>query len=474
MQREMQDQVLFLCRTLGFEYVRIWDLYDERMHINVGDKNGKYNFSRLDTCLDFLVKHNIKPYLELGFKPYILLKEYEHFLFDEERAIPFEKPKEYGDFIRKMMIHFVNRYGIQTVTTWIYEVWGDPRWFPEGDASTYIVYFEYAYQAVKDIAPIAKVGGEYDRSYGIISFENFIRQWSLRSIQPDFVSIYCYAPVIRDVANEEAGKLPGTVTAEMIRNFRIEDYIELRKRTLMRYGMMMPLYISEWNFTVINANVLNDSRFKGAYMMRTIMDINHEIELLGYWFGTDLFVDKYEAPKLLNGHCGLITHQGICKPAYWVLWMMNRLEPYLLEKNSNIMVTRNDFDSYVIACHNYKELDIQYYVQKERDVTIESIPNLYIDNKIRIMKIRISGVRNGKYHIKTRVVNSQYGCVQDEWVRMGRSAYLTDADTEYIDHVSRPHIAISECEVTNSVLSFVTRLEAQEIQLIHAYRYIEE
>lgn len=472
LQKEMQDQIVFLCKTLGFEYVRIWDLYEKRMHINAGSKDGKYNFNRLDSCLDFLTEHNIRPYLELGFKPFILLKDFADYTFDEEREIPFQGPEEYGDFIRKLLRHLINRYSLREVSSWILEVWCDPRWFPGGDAFTWFSWFEQAYRAVKEASPRSRVGGAYDRSYGIISFEKFIQQWSLRNIQPDFFSIYCFESIIGDRTPEDGGWL--NYDAEAKKSFHVEDYLSEWKQILRRHSMMMPVYSSEWGFTVINANVMNDSRFKGAYMMRKIINLYPELELMGYWFGTDLFVDEDDAPMLLNGRCGLITHQGICKPAYWAMWMMNRLENYLLKQTENVMVTMDEFDSYVIACHNFRELDIQYYVQLEKQVTIESISHLYENNKNLILKISIAGVRNGTYHIKTRVVNSQYGCVQDEWMRMGKIAFLTAADVEYIDHMSRPHITISEQTVSDHTLRFTVKLEPQEIQSIHAFRYMEE
>ena len=491
LQKEIQDHTLFLCRTLKFEYVRIWDLYEKRMHINAGNKEHRYNFSRLDICLDFLTQNHIKPYLELGFKPFILLRNYEDYIFHEERDILFDEAEEYGAFIRSLMKHLINRYSSQELSTWYFELWCDPRWFPEGEPATYIQYFEQAYQAIKELIPRANVGGAYDRSYGIISFEHFIQVWSTRNVQPDFLSIYCYAPLLREVMYNENGMHASekeileririhqiseaeTVEPEQIKDFQISSYVENRKRIMFQYGMMMPLICSEWNFTVINSNVMNDSRFKGAYVMKEIMAMYEELGMMGYWFGTDQFAEDDDAPMLLNGRCGLITHQGICKPAYWAIFMMNRLEDYLLKKTEHTMITRNEFGSYVIACHNYRPLDIQYYVQKEMDVRIESIPHFYENETQLTLNITITGVKNGKYHIKTRVVNSQYGGVQDEWLRMGKVAFLTQADVEYIDHMSRPHITIAEQVVTDQVLRFSAKLEAQEIQLIHAFRYMEE
>ena len=57
---------------------------------------------------------------------------------------------------------------------------------------------------------------------------------------------------------------------------------------------------------------------------------------------------------------------------------------------------------------------------------------------------------------------------------MGKIAFLTAADVEYIDHMSRPHITISEQVVSDRTLRFTVRLEPQEIQSIHAFRYMDE
>jgi len=325
LQKEIQDHTLFLCKSLGFEYVRVWDLYEKRMHINAGNKERRYNFSRLDTCLDFLSQNHIKPYLELGFKPFILLRNYEDYIFNEEREIVFEEAEEYGAFIRSLMKHLINRYSSQELSAWYFELWCDPRWFPGGEPATYIDYFEEAYQAIKELIPRAHVGGAYDRSYGIISFEHLVEVWSTRNAQPDFVSVYCYAPLLREVMYNEQGKHTSenesrermrmhqiteneTVAPEQIKDFQISSYVESRKKIMLQYGMMMPLLCSEWNFTVINSNVLNDSRFKGAYVMKEIMNMYQELGMLGYWFGTDQFAEDDDAPMLLNGRCGLITH----------------------------------------------------------------------------------------------------------------------------------------------------------------------
>lgn len=468
LQKAVQDHVLFLHKQLKYEYFRVWDLFAREMYLHVGDEEKKINFTRLDICMDFLTENHLKPYIELGFKPHILIKDYAHYTINETREIIFKTARAYGEFVKKMISHFINRYSAQEVASWIFELWCDPRWFTDGDPTEYLAYFEQIYQNIKTVSPMTRVGGDYDRTFGIVDFDRLVSKWSARNIQPDFFSIYCYQPVIKE---REVGDVADVNSA---RAFSVRDYIEEKRKILMLYGMRMSLYVSEWNFTVVNVNPLNDSTFKGAYIMDTLMECYDSADYLGYWFGTDLFAENEDTPLLLNGRCGLITHQKICKPAFWAVWFMNRHEDYLLARTKHAMITKNDFDSYVITCHNFKKPDVQYYVQKEHEVTVEQVHQMYEDNQRLVVKIRINGVENGTYHVKVRSVSSVNGSVQDEWLRMGKVAYLTTRDVEYSEHMSRPRMTIEQQVVTNHTLFITADMEAQEIQLIHAFRYVAE
>ncbi len=470
LQTAIQEHVLFLQKELAFAYVRVWDLYDPEMRIHAEAKDYAYNFTRLDRAIDFLVEHGIKPFIELGFKPYILLDSYLHvpnYTHFEEREIVFEHSEGYGMFVRRLMIHLANRYGMETVADWYFEQWGDPRLFADGNPTRYFDFYDAAYQAIKSVSPRTKLGGNYDRPYQSIDFEHYIQRWSQRSIQPDFFSLYGYPaiPVFDSITTD------GYLQPDKVSVFR---YIKEQQAVLHRYGMMMPIYLSEWNLTVVNYNAINDSRYKGAFVMQNIMELNPYVEGMGYWFGSDLFAEGDRGLKLLNGRCGLITHQNIGKPAFWAMKFMNRLESCLMAQSPHSMVTMNAFDSYVVACHNCRPLGVQYYVYEEKDITIDNIPGFYQDKKSLLLKIRITGVKNGLYHVKTRCINTQYGAVQDEWNRMGRVAFLNQHDVDYIEHMSRPRITIVEQQVTDNTLRVTAQLEAQEIQCIHLFRHIQE
>lgn len=467
LRKDMQEHLLFLKDRLDFEYVRMWDLYDDELKMNVTREDGRYNFSKLDKVVDFLVDNRMRPYFELGFKPNILmLAPPDLFLYHEPREILFHSEESAHRFFTALLVHFVNRYGMKEVSEWYFEFWCDPRIFEEG-MEWYFHVFEVVSAAIKAVVPQSRVGGAFDREYQCIDFEELIMQWSRRIMQPDFMGIYCFQ--IRYLEDEK-WKSRHMMCQEGF-SF-VEEYLLHKKRIMEKHGMNIPIVVSEWNMTVVNRNVINDSCHKGTYIMDTLMRIHNMADMVGYWVGTDIFAETEEAPGLLDGCCGLISYHGICKPAFFAVDFLNRMGEYLLGRQEDVMVTMGGYDNYMIACCNHKNLNIQYFMQEERNLTIERIPHLYTDAAGLQIYVKINNVRNGAYHVKVRSISPQFGSVQDEWRRMGLVEDLNESDIDYLRRISTPRISVYEYEVSNCTLELSISLEAHEMQCIHIFRQI--
>lgn len=466
---DVQEHLIFLHERLNFEYVRMWDLYDEEMKLNIGNTEEHYNFSKLDKIVDFLVNHQMRPYFELGFKPNVLMLTEDRFLYNEPREILFQTKESLQRFLREMMVHFVNRFGVREVSQWYFEQWCDPRLFnKDEEAERYFQVFEDICISIKEVVSDAKVGGAFDREYDCIDFEKLIEKWSTRSIQPDFMGIYCFQTRYREEHFSGDHVTPEGEAAFIYR------YLLEKKQIMERYGMYMPVVVSEWSMTVVNRNVMNDGCCKGAYVMDVLMQIYGLAEMVGYWFGTDLFVETEESPNILDGCCGLISYHGICKPAFYAVDFMNRLGDYLLGQDADVMVTMDGYDNYMISCCNRQALGIQFYMQEERIMEVDRIPALFRECVQKRVYVKINHVRNGFYYVKVRRVSSKYGSAQDEWGRMGLVENLNAQDIDYLRRISTPRISIYEYSVNNNVLEINVSLEPHEIQHIHIFRQIKE
>ena len=462
LRADMQQHILLLKKELHFKYVRFWDIYAPELFLHQEKYEKQYNFSKLDNIFDFLVNHGLKPYVELGFKPIRLLKNIEDYMISEERNIIFESDQDYGDFLKQLLRHCVNRYGMEEVEDWYFEQWKDPRY---KSLEQFFRTFEMAYSEIKSFSPNIKVGGaglNWDEGF---PFAEIIEEWKKRNCYPDFISIYSYP------YNRKEEELKGNQYNSLYsrnQNYMV-NYVDKAREVLHRNGFWnQEIHVSEWNFTVSNRNYLNDSSFKGAYLVKNLLDVIGKVDLVGYWFGSDLFSEYYDTNRLLDGSGGLISKDGIRKPAFYGISFMNRLGNYLLGKNENSIITTNLHDTYSILCHHYEHPNYKYFMKEENKIKISEISDFFDEDIIR-MHFTIKGVKNGSYTIKTRTVSEENGSLLNEWMRMGLSDNLNSQDVGYLERICVPRIAIKTIVITNNEIRIETILRTNEIKHIHIY-----
>jgi len=137
------------------------------------DASGKpiYDFKILDGIFDEYKAAGVRPMVEFGFMPKDLAAELP------DRKVPYQvhypksavsgasnnPPKDYkkwGELIRVVTAHFVERYGKETVLQWYFEVWNEPDidyW--HSTPEDYWKLYDYAVANVKSVLPTAHVGG---------------------------------------------------------------------------------------------------------------------------------------------------------------------------------------------------------------------------------------------------------------------------------------------------------------------------
>lgn len=460
LRADMQQHILLLKEELHFEYVRFWDIYAPEMFLHQEKSGEQYNFSKMDTIFDFLINHGLKPYVELGFKPIRLLKNLDDFMVSEEREIIFKTTADYAEFLNQYLKHCVNRYGMEEVEAWYFEQWKDPRY---KDLDVYFRVFETAYSVIKSFSPNIKIGGAgLNRDEGYL-FTEIMEQWRNRNCYPDFISLYSY-PYNQNQVNHNAYNSYYSRNQNYMLN-----YADMAREVLHKNGFWnQELHISEWNFTVSNRSCLNDSVFKGAYVVKNLLDVYGKADIVGYWFGSDLFSEYYDTNRLLDGSGGLISKDGIRKPAFYGISFLNRLGTYLLGKNNNSIITTNLHDTYSILCHHYEHPNYKYFMKEENNIRISEISEFF-DNDTVKMSFTINGVKNGFYSIKTRTVSEENGSILDEWVRMGLSDNLNSQDIDYLERICIPRITIKTSSISDNCIHLETILHTNEFKHIHIY-----
>ncbi len=90
------------------------------------------------------------------------------------------------------------------------------------------------------------------------------------------------------------------------------------------------LYITEWNNTNSNRNAINDSLFKGSYLIKNLAAIVELVDGIAYWVGSDIFSEFIDSRAILHRGAGLLAKGSIPKPAFHALRFMNFLNQELI------------------------------------------------------------------------------------------------------------------------------------------------
>ena len=175
------DANMYFWRLAGeygcFRYVRCHNLFSDSDYgcmIYSEDDVGNpvYNWTRLDAVLDAWVSAGLKPILECDFMPDILAKGEIVRNYGGGAINPPNDYEKWRDLIYNTVRHCVERYGLEEVRTWYWEIWNEP------DLSSYFLYapkwrgqtsekwaeefckmYDYFVDAVKSVDPELKVGG---------------------------------------------------------------------------------------------------------------------------------------------------------------------------------------------------------------------------------------------------------------------------------------------------------------------------
>ena len=458
LQQEARDQLLVLKEKLGITHVRVWNIFAKNVCIR---EDGEYSFRKLDNVLDFLSEQGIKLYMEIGQKPTLLMYSPERYINNERDNIGLFDYDYYKRLIKDLSIHLVNRYGVEEIESWFFELWNNPKLNIGSEAGEYYKYFDMVYSTLKKISSDIQVGGPglvlgYEKDLSVKVFDI----WKKRSIKPDFIAFGSYQYISVKEGNYIYGK------KSIDKNYVVNQVAEI-KRLMEESGFRVPkIHLDEWNYTISNRNVISDSCQQAAYIMKNYIDMIGKVDVMSYWHGLDLYTENYDTNTLLCGDPGLISRDGIKKPSFYAIEFLNRCYSREIIRFANGMISTNGRGSYSIVCHNYKGLSEEYININEDEIQIKDLQNFLEDMGDINLKYLLTNVQNGSYQIKTYYINQEYGSVQDLWKRLDLSKSMESEEINFIKQHANPNMEMQRVTVADEKLDINCKLKPMEIRLI--------
>lgn len=327
---------------LGFKYVRFHGLFDDDMCVCMQktDRRGntgviEYNFVNTDNIFDFLLSIGMKPFIEIGFMPSCLASGDTTCFWYKGIVTP---PKDYelwNDFISAFTSHCVERYGLDEVKQWFFEVWNEPNlpFFFAGTQAQYFELYSNTARAVKAVSTELRIGGPATSINAWIP--EFISYCEENSVPLDFVSTHHYPtddPLWRhsDMSMEEFFAKLGADFGKYERGI-MKKMTEKAAAEAGKY----PLYYTEWNTSAMTNDPLHDEAYASSMIAKILADNDGLVKGYSYWTFTDIFEENGQLKGAFHGGFGLQTVAGIEKPAYRLFELFHMLGTKRIEVESS-------------------------------------------------------------------------------------------------------------------------------------------
>jgi len=335
----------------GMQYVRFHAIFHDEVGVYDEDPHGKpvFNFSYVDQIYDGLLQNGVRPFVEISFTPKKLASNNEalHAFWYKQNVSP---PKDYAkwdELITQFTKHLVDRYGIDEVSQWYFEVWNEPNidfWAGDPKQATYFELYDHTARAIKSVSTRLRVGGPATAQAAWA--DAFIRHCTNSTVPVDFVSSHVYG-------NDKAEDVFGT--HEQIPRTRMVCRAIEKVHNQIRSSAMpnLPLIWSEFNASYANEPDVTDAPYMGPWLADTIRQCDGLVNEMSYWSFSDVFEEQGVVKQPFYGGYGLIAADDIPKPAFNVFQLVHKLgEQRLAVSSENVLVTKRSDGSLAIAAWN--------------------------------------------------------------------------------------------------------------------------
>jgi xylan 1,4-beta-xylosidase len=375
-----QEELATAAKYDGFQYVRFHGIFQDDMFIYREDaqKNPIYNFQYVDDLYDRMLAAKVRPFVELSFSPGPLAPVKNTTFWWAAAGSP---PSDYGkwaDLVHAFVQHCVDRYGIDEVRNWYFEVWNEPNlyqsFFRGGSQEKYFELYKITAQTIKAVDPQLRVGGPATSNFNMdeaaiqnaqamdkafdpfsipwvpVWITDFLNYCHDNNLPVDFVSTHPYP---QDFAIDQ----PGTPEKQHYRRSIDATRDDLRTLRKMIDASAYPhaeIQLTEWNSSPSPTDHSHDSLAAAAFVAKTNLESTGLVDSLSYWVFTDVFEENRNTDSIFHGGFGLINYQEIIKPAFTAYRFMNELGDETLAQVTGGIVTRSGVSRHITAlAYNY-------------------------------------------------------------------------------------------------------------------------
>jgi xylan 1,4-beta-xylosidase len=419
-RRDVQEQLKMAHDELGARHVRAVGMFDDEMrvlgkdpkHFNVaGGGEARVNWQVVDYVIDSLLDIGISPMFTTSFVPGEYASGTATVFTTKGRVSPPKDYKQWRDLVSGGVRHMIDRYGLDIVGGWYFEVWNEPNLqgsFFDGTQQDFWKLWSETYRAIKEVDATLRVGGPSTaRAEWVQDLIEFGRK---NDCEPDYLITHVYnndstSGAVAPFDGPPEHSAPGSphYATGAIRGVR---------RVLDELNFGGEVHWNEWGRSWWPHFPDRESANEAAFVAKTMSEVSQLADYFAYWCLSDVYDQMGYGATTFHGNYGLLNLQGLRKPPYHAFQLLSKLGNErintVVENGSDChgaIVTRRD-DRCAALVYSY-EAASEYSV-REQTVEVE-LP---------------AGVNWNTQNLTLHGISGNENNILSHWQRMGAPDYL--------------------------------------------------
>lgn len=450
-------QLAIAQRELGFRHIRFHAIFHDDMAVyREVDGRPVYDFTRIDALYDKLLALGLKPFVELGFTP-DAMKTSDQTIFYWKGNTSHPQPEKWDGLVDAFVRHLIDRYGAEEVRSWYFEVWNEPNldgFWQNADQAAYFDLYARSARIIKAIDSRLRVGGP--ATAGAAWIPEFLAYAEAEDVPVDFVTTHTYGVGggFLDEMGEDDNKLLATPDAI------IADVRRSRAQIDASTNPGLPLFFTEWSASYNPRDPVHDSPLSAAYILSKLRPVEGLVQGMSYWTYSDLFDEAGPQTRPFEGGFGLMTPDGVRKPAWFAFKYLNGLGPVELPQSDPQTIVARDDDRLQVLSWRYAPPDQPTSNRpffRQPLAAPEAVP----------LRLRVTGLTPGRHQGTVRRVGVGENDAYSLYLEQGMPAELTAEQLAALqaETVDAPETVTLEAD-TGGVAELTVPMKTYDVVLV--------
>lgn len=461
LRSDLQKQLAKAKKDLHIEHFRIRDIFSDSLYVyyEAEDKEPIYLWKELDTVFDVILSTGAKPFPEIGYMPEKLASKKQYAALNFRPNVSFPKSlKKWQDLIRNFLLHYIDRYGMEEVSSWYFDFWTSPDLqlkmaYWNETMERFFEFYKATYDVFQEINPELRLGSpNFSTISGFPWYEAFFDYCKENNISPAYVSIHAYG-----CTTEGSAIISTDLNDINVNEFSITNQNQVYEYLSQLHNIMkekncddLEVIVSDFNLNFMPEDLIRDTCYMGPFLAHSTFLTMKQVKALGHWCLSDIHEDAYPKDAMFWGGPGYMNYNGLKKASYNALQLLGRMGDTILEQGKNYLLVKKD-SIYQLYIYNLVEFEYFYMNMEKSALSNTHRYNIYSHNESLYFNI-IMRLPKGTYYIQKFEVNRDYGSAYDIWGQMGYPKVFSKGIENHLRESSVPRISFSVQDIETALV----------------------